>query len=128
MRRLGLLILLTACDLQPAKQKEKPVAAVAATPDAAVAVAPVAPVDAPIKPIKATEECIAVGTHLAKLVYEAMIDDEAKARQKDSEANTIKSAAETCAKDKWTLEGRTCLLASKTLQDTNACNVKPPTE
>lgn len=126
MRRLWLLILLlTACDLQPAKkQKEQPAASpVVATPDAAVA-----PVDAPLKPIKANEECIAVGTHLAKLVYEAMIDDEAKAKQKESEANTIKSAAETCAKDKWTLEGRTCLLASKTLQDTNACNVKPPTE
>lgn len=124
MRRLGLLLLLAACDLQPGKPKEKPAPApVAVTTDAAVA-----PADAALKPIKANEECIAVGTHLAKLVFEAMIDDEAKAKQKENEANTIKSTAETCAKDKWTLEGRTCLLASKTLQETNACNVKPPTE
>lgn len=121
-----MLILLTACDLQPAKQKKsvEPAAAVAAPVDAAT------DPDAAVKvlPIKASQECIEVGTHLAKLVVDAMIDDDAKAKQKENEATTIKSAAETCSKDKWTIEGKTCLLASKTLQDTNLCNVKPPAE
>lgn len=128
MRRLGLLILLTACDLQPAKQQKSTGSATAVAPP--VAPAPPEPVDAGVKvaPIKASEACIEVATHLSKLVIGALTDDNARAAQQQDEARMIKSVAETCNKDKWTDEGRKCLLASKALKDTEACNVKPPTE
>ncbi len=127
MRRLSLLLLLTACDLQPAKQKKSTEPAPAVAPvDAATE--PAKAQDAGVQPIKASAECIEVGTHLAKLVIAAMIDEAAKAKQKENEATTIKSSAETCSKDKWTAVGRSCLLASKSLQETNLCDVKPPTE
>lgn len=130
-----LLLLLIACDLQPAKQK-KPADTVVAVPAPApdAGVEPMrefpagATVDAGLKapPVKASDECITVAGHLSKLVIAALTDDNAKAAQQQDEARMIKSVAETCTKDKWTDKGRSCLLASKVLKDTEACNIKPP--
>lgn len=126
MRRLCLLLILTACDLQPAKKKQdtgsSPTAV--ATPPTEP---PAEPKAEPVKPIKASQECIAVATHLSKLVIDSLIEEAARTDALEKQPASIRSVAETCARDKWSESGRACMLASKTLNDTNLCNVKPPT-
>lgn len=129
MRRLSLLLLLTACDLQPGKPKPAPSEPAAAATPADAGTEPVPSpfpndtVDAGIKaaPPKASEECVTVGAHITKTLIASMTDPTQKAAQEADQANMIKRIAETCTKDKWSEKSRTCFLNAKSASELEPC-------
>lgn len=140
MRRLALSILvLAACDLKPGQPPQKGSAAATVTPtpaEPAPATADGEPapqafpgqtIDAD-RPSRATPECTAVATHIAKLTLESMTDPDARTRQERVQPRMIRSQAESCTRARWSEAARSCLLAAKTLADTASCQDKlgPP--
>lgn len=130
MRFALVLFVMSACDLQPAKQKSEPVStALPATRDAAVAEPPPSPippgntVDAGVRkpPVPTTEACATTAAHITKLMIEAVPNPTDRSAQEQDRAKTIRRIAEACTKDGWTEATRACFLAGKTRSEIDVC-------
>lgn len=146
MRKLLCLVLLAACELQPAPKKQPPAAATPApapapakpsappapalpgartTADGAGAVAGAGPAAA--KP-DISEPCMAVATKVAQVFIDSAKDPAQKNVYEQSRAIMTRKTGQACTAQGWSEEARTCYLAAKSPADIKACELEfsPP--
>lgn len=139
MRYLVVVLVLAACDLQPAPKREPAPASATPTPPgpapsvpAAVAIdagaAPFAPTDAaaPVRPpvdaMEVSDTCVTVSAHVADVVIADVKDPAHKAVYTQERARMIRRSAEACTRDAWSSERIACYLKTKTQRDIQDCN------
>lgn len=146
MRFAVLLLLATACDLQPPKRDVAGSAMPPGSPPGvaidALTASPPPPLPQP--PIPATEldagmaaaadaakapsdamdvtaACTDVGVHIAKIVIDSIKDPAQKAALEQDRTKLVRRAAETCTRDVWNEAARGCFLRSKSAPELEAC-------
>jgi hypothetical protein len=130
------LILLAACELQPApkKQAPPPPPAEAAKPvepppqvaDAAVAIEAPAAGSGSAAKVEITAPCMQVAAKLAQLFIDLQTDQGAKANAEQARGDMTRKMGEACTVQGWTEAARACFLAAKTELDIRACEKKFP--
>jgi hypothetical protein len=130
MQRLSVVLfaLLAACELQPAPKQQA--APPAPTPPPPVIEAPAdagVANDAPAAP-RWTEQCRAVGIHIAAVIINSATDPGAKSIYEQDREKMVRSTAETCTAQGWSDAAATCYLKSGNAADLKACEKKftPP--
>ena len=148
MRYAVLLLLATACDLQPPKRDVVAGSAMPAGPppgvaidaltaspppplpqppipaaelDAGMAAAVDAGMAAPADAMEVTAACTDVGVHIAKIVIDSIKDPAQKAALEQDRTKLVRRAAETCTRDAWNEAARGCFLRSKSAPELEAC-------
>lgn len=140
MRKLLGLVVLAACELQPAPKKQpapppppqgstaKPVESPPAPPAAGSAARP-----------EISEPCMEVATKVAQVLVDSATDAGQKSIYERERANMTRRTGEACTAQGWSEAARTCYLATKTPVDIKACETtfspppppepaQPPTE
>jgi hypothetical protein len=130
--RMVALVLLAACEIQPAprKQAEPPPPPPSAMPPAPVADAAViadAGIDAP-PAIQISAECLEVGVKLAQVFIDSAGDPAQKSIAEQERSNVTRKTGEVCTTGRWSENARKCYLATKTPADIKKCEMKytPP--
>jgi hypothetical protein len=135
-----LLLILGACDLQPAPKvvpaptapapgttppTPEPTLGTPGAPGALLALdAGVAPV--PVDASAVSERCVGVGTHVADVLIEEASDPSTKAAFVQDRSRTVRRTAEACTRDTWSDALMDCYLASKTQAAMQACTKPAP--
>jgi hypothetical protein len=139
---LASLVVLAACDLQPApKSVPAPAANRAANeppppPPGAVAPTPPAPppsdagiVRAPADAlIDVSAACVEVGSHVAAILIAEAKDPSQSAALEQGRTKIVRATAEACTRDAWSDAAKTCFLQAKTSAALQVCgtNLKAP--
>jgi len=132
MRALA-LILLAACELQPAPKQQAapppppPAAQVEAPKPVAPPPTPPAGAGSAVAPkIEVTAPCLEVGAKVASVFIDNATDPGQKSIYEQERANMTRKTAEACTTQGWSDEARTCYLATKTPAEIKACETKFP--
>ncbi len=134
MKRLAVLVLLAACELQPAP-KQQPTSAAPVVPPAPPAERapepPRAPADAGVAPADAGEPalaisgpCMEVATHLAQVFIDKARDPALKLRLEQEHANMTRKMGAACTTQAWSDAARACYLAATQETAIRACEKK----
>lgn len=136
MRSALALILLAACEIQPAPKKQ---AAPPPPPPAAQVEAPkpVEPTPAPPNAgsaaglpqppkIEVNAPCLQVGAKVASVFIDNETDPGQKSIREQERGNLTRKTAEACTVQGWSEEARNCYLATQTPAEINACATKFP--
>jgi len=149
---LGIVLVIGACDHKPApKTKPEPAAAAApapapavtaerppapGTPGAPAAPRPAAPAPAPgaaaaaaaepLSPAEMGKACMEVAVRVANVLAASATDALLKAQYEQARADTVRSVAEACMRNRWDDGVRRCFLAASTQADVDACNARAP--
>ncbi|HEY5921029.1 MAG TPA: hypothetical protein VIV11_05130 [Kofleriaceae bacterium] len=131
MKRVLVLGLVAACEIQPApkqqaapsppptqEQAAKPVEPAGAPADAGAA-------DAPVK-IEITTACLTVASKVAQVFIDSATDPAQKSIYEQERANMTRKTGEACTVQAWSENAHNCYLASKTPVDIKACETKFP--
>lgn len=140
MRPLLLLILLAACDFEPAPPAKKapapaPVAAgsgsaqaAAPTPNQPPGPPPSQPpqqqaADAGVAdaPMEVKQECVDTGAHLAEVLISEAKDSTQKAAIEQDKTRMIRRVAEACTRDNWKPESLACFKKSTSSAEMDVC-------
>jgi len=133
--RIALLLLIAACEIQPAPKKQPapvienagsaqpaaPVPAPPPPPPAAAAVSDAGPVA-----IEASQPCIAVAAHVAEVFIQSATDPAQKAVYEQEREKMIRATSVACTTQAWPDAAQTCYLAAKTPAEIKACETKFP--
>ena len=133
MRRAFALLLLAACEIQPAP-KEK--AAPPPPPPTAQVEAP-KPVEPPPSAgsgsalpappkLEVTAPCLEVGAKVASVIIDNTDDPALKSIREQERGNLTRKTAEGCTVQGWSDDARTCYLGTKTPAEIDACARKFP--
>jgi hypothetical protein len=131
MRAALPLLLLAACEIQPAPPKKAepppPPSAMAEAPPPAPPPNPDAGVDAPPR-IEITPDCLAVGVKVAQVFIDGASDPAQKSIYEQERANMTRKTGEACTTYRWSDNARKCYLGTKTPADIKKCEMKytPP--
>ena len=130
------LIVLAACELQPApkKQAAPPPPPPSAQVEAAKPVEVVADAGAAVNAagsgsaakIEITAPCMEVAAKLAQVFIDVQTDPGAKSNAEQARGDMIRKMGEACTVQPWSTEARACFLAAKTEPDIRACEQKFP--
>ncbi|MEO8843370.1 MAG: hypothetical protein ABI591_26280 [Kofleriaceae bacterium] len=127
------LLLVAACDFQPAPPPAPPV--IERPADAAVPVVPMVPVvpDAGIgRPdatlIAVTDACLQTATHIADVLITSQTDDSLKSSYETARDRIVRATAEACTTQNWTPDAQRCFAQAKLEADLHACEKKFPTK
>ncbi len=125
--RLVVLLVLAACDLQPAP---KPAAhRDAAEPDALPA--PPLATDAEngdvgdVGDVSLSADCVTTSEHIAAVLVDSA-DAGARGSYEDARANMVHSFAAACTKQSWNADRQQCMRLAKLEVDVRACESKYP--
>lgn len=124
-----LLLLLAACDIQPAPKRQPPPAPTPAPqqPEPPKFVAPSPPPSLPEQPkIETTRECIEVGKYVAEVFVASVTDPAQKSVFEQERTKIVKATAEACTTQAWSADARGCYLAAKEPADIKACESRFP--
>ncbi|HSD89239.1 MAG TPA: hypothetical protein VLB44_17040 [Kofleriaceae bacterium] len=131
--RIALLLLLAACEIQPAPKKQPaPVienagsAQPAPPPAPPPAAAEAAIADAGPRAPEASEPCIAVAAHVAEVFIQSATDPAQKAVYEQEREKMIRATSEACTKQAWPDDAQKCYLVTKTPAEIKACETKFP--
>ena len=135
-RALLSLILLAACEIQPApkKQAEPPQQPPAAQPQPAPVAPPpvVAVTDAGGVPgyaatkVEITPACLEVAAKVAQVFIDAQTEPAQRSILEQERANMTRKVGEACTTQGWSEDARKCYLATKTPAEVKACELKYP--
>jgi hypothetical protein len=136
MKKVAMLVVLAACELQPAPPPPPAPAAGSAQPVATGSAAqPVAtgsgsaaaPVPRPVAPppIEATPECEQAGIKLADLMVAGAEESQKPAFERDR-ANIVRRTEAACTQQHWVPASLSCIAQSKNDRDARACLEKFP--
>jgi hypothetical protein len=119
VRTLAVLLLLTACDLQPAKRDE-------ATGTVTAKPTPANKAPTPAPPPVAATPCQKASVHITNIIIAGVTDPVMKKQQEQTRASTERRIAESCTREKWNDEKQRCFLDGKNNDDVAACFKKFP--
>src|SRR5687767_10745285 len=126
MRKLVCLILLAACELQPAPKKQP-------APPPPPPVEAQKPVEAPQIPaagsgakIEITAQCLEVAAKVAQVFIDSATDPAQKSIYEQERANMTRKTGEACTTQGWSEDARKCYLASKDPAGIKACEKQFP--
>jgi hypothetical protein len=127
---LALIVLLAACDLQPAPKQAPPPAPVpvqAEPPAGSPAPVPTMPhpIPAPVPAIQPTAECQQAAIKVAELLIKDA-EPSQKPEMERERVDIVRNTELACTKMGWTSPALACIAQSKTSQDTHACLAKFP--
>jgi hypothetical protein len=126
MRALPLLVLLAACDIQPAPKKQPPPPP-GSPAESPKFVAPAPPPSLPEQPkVDTTKECIEIGKHVAEVFVMSVTDPAQRSVFEQERTKIVRATAEACTTQKWPSEARGCYLAAGTPAEIKACETKFP--
>jgi hypothetical protein len=130
MRHVVALIMLAACELQPAPKK-KPVPVEAANPPPPPqpqTMQPPAPLDGgmQVQPIQASAPCINVAAHVVQVFIDTAKDPAQAAVYEQERLKMTRATAEACERQAWSEAAQKCYLASKNPAAIKACENKFP--
>jgi len=129
MRSFALpLLLLAACELQPAPRRQAPAAQTPPTPAPAPAAAPADAAVVAMPPrIETTKQCIDVGVHVAEVLINSA-DPAQRGVIANERERIVKATAEACTTQAWSDDAAKCYLAANTQPQLKACETKftPP--
>lgn len=137
MKKLACLLLLAACELQPAPKQQPTSAAPAVPPEPTpppVARPPEAPPVAPsdagsaAPAIEITPACLQVGAKVAQVFIDSAKDPAQHTIYEQERANMTRKTGAACTTQVWSDAARACYLATKTPADIKKCELKftPP--
>jgi hypothetical protein len=126
MRKLTVLVLLAACELQPAPKQEapppaKPAPTEAAKPTPTEAAKPVETPPTPPAPVETSAACKEVGVKIAQLLIDGVTDPAQKSIYEKERGNIARKTAEACTAQAWSEEARTCYLGAKSAAELKGC-------
>ena len=127
MRRALPLLLLAACELQPAPKKQ----AAPPPPPPTAQVEAAKPVEQPPPPptapkLEINAQCLEVSAKIASVFIDSATDPGQKSIYEQDRANMSRKMGEACMLQGWSDEARACYLASKSQADLKACETKFP--
>ncbi|HEX5060425.1 MAG TPA: hypothetical protein VFV99_13750 [Kofleriaceae bacterium] len=134
MRHAFALIVLAACEIQPAPKKQAvpPPPPPAAQVEAPKPVEPPPPnagsgsaLPAPPK-LEVTAACLEVGAKVASVFIDTEADPAQRSVKEQERGNMTRKIAEACTVQGWSDEARTCYLGTKTPAEIKACETKFP--
>ena len=126
------LVLVAACDFQPAPPRQAPAPPPAGSAQVAPAPpAPAAPPDAAATPppadaVAITDNCENIGVHVAQILIDGAKDATLRANYEHARPDIVRATAEACTGQHWTADAQTCFLDSKVEADVRACEKKFP--
>jgi hypothetical protein len=127
MKALVLLVV-AACDFQPAPPAAPPV--VEKPIDAAVAIvvedAGTARPDATV--VAVTDACLQTATHIADVLIASQTDESLKSSYETARDRIVRATAEACTTQNWTPDAQKCFAQAKLEADLHACEKKFPTK
>jgi hypothetical protein len=134
MKKLVAVVLLAACELQPAPKQEPAPAPSPPAVTPADAPAPVPPpVDAALPDagppkIEISAPCLEVGAKIAQVFIDSAKDPVQHTALEQQRADMTRKTGEACTTQGWSEQARKCYLAAKTPAQIKACETKftPP--